>query len=103
MFKKIALLGLMFAFTACPFVSSLDSTTVEQLTPQTVRVTTKLAGLLTAYSTEVITKLTGKNLGTCVITTASGKPDQGVICKGVPLGFVLDLETVGKVNARVTQ
>lgn len=99
---KVFALLMVILLTACAVISSFDSTTIEQLAPQTVRVTTRVPGLLTVYSTKKINDLAGKNLNTCEITTALGKPDQGVICKNVPTKFIVDIETLGSVTARVT-
>ena len=98
--RKLFLLA--FLLVGCTFISSFDSTEVTPLTISTTRVTTRVAGNLTVASTEVITDLAGKDLGSCKIVDTFKGVNHGVICLAVKIGFIVDVETLGIVTGRVT-
>lgn len=89
--------------SGCAFVSSLQSARVERLDVGTVRVTSLVAGLLTIASSDVITRVYGADIGACSLEATYRGQATGMICKNVKAGFVVGLETVGNVLARVTE
>jgi hypothetical protein len=99
--RKLLLLVLLLS--GCSIVSSLNTAQVEQVSPNQVKVTTLASGLLTIASTENITAFRGADLSRCSLESALGVQARGIICRGVVRGFVVNLDTVGTVAARVTQ
>ncbi len=97
------LLLLLLFLGGCSIISSLNTAQVEQVSPSEVRVTTLTSGLLTIASTERITKLRGENILGCTLESTYKGEAHGVICRDVKRGFVVSLETIGTVAARVTQ
>ncbi len=96
------LLPLLLCLSSCSIVSSLNTTTLEQVTPNEVKVTTLAAGLLTIASTKQITAIRGSDLQPCSLESTFRGQAHGVICRGVQRGFVVSVETLGTVAARVT-
>ncbi len=101
--KHFPKLIFVLLLAACSVVTSLNTTTIEQVTPFEVRVTALASGLLTIASTADITRLRSADLSRCSLESALGIQSRGVICRGVVRGFVVSLETTGTVAARVTQ
>jgi hypothetical protein len=100
--KKRLLLFSALLFS-CAFVASLDSARLEQLKPNEVRVTALANGLLTIASTKQITAIRGTDVSSCSLESTFKGEAHGVICKNIPRGFVVSVETLGTVAARVTQ
>jgi hypothetical protein len=100
--KKRLLLFSLLLFS-CAFVASLDSTRLEQTKPNEVKVTTLAAGLLTIASTKVITAIRGTDVSPCSLEKTFKGEAHGVICRDITRGFVLSVETLGTIAARVTQ
>lgn len=94
---------LLGSISGCSIVQSLNTTRVEQIDVNAVKVTALATGLLTIASSEVITKFYGANTTTCVLSDTFKGPDHGIICRDVPVNFTLNLNTLGKVAARVSQ
>jgi hypothetical protein len=99
--KRLLLLGLVLS--GCSFVSSLNSARVEQATPTQAKVTALTNGLLTIASTKVITSIKGTDLQPCNLADTYRGVNHGVICKAIKRDFIITLETLGTVAARVTQ
>ncbi len=97
------LFALCLLLSACSVVQSLNTATIEQTAANEVKVTTLTSGLLTIASTERITKLRGENILGCTLESTYKGEAHGVICRDVKRGFVVSLETIGTVAARVTQ
>lgn len=93
----------LLALGGCSIVQSLNTATVEQVKPNEVRVTTLSSGLLTIASTQIITAIRGADLQPCSLESTFRGEAHGVICKAVQRGFVVNIETLGTVAARVTQ
>ena len=99
--KRLFLLGLLF--TSCAFVGSLNSTLVEQVSINQVKVTALTNGLLTVASTKVIIGIKGTDLQPCNLAETYRGVNHGVICKAIKRDFTITLETLGTVVARVVQ
>jgi hypothetical protein len=99
--KKRLLLFTALLF-GCSIVSSLNTTRLEQVKSNEVKVTTLAAGLLTIASTQQITAIRGADVSPCSLERTFKGEAHGVICKAVQRGFVVNVETFGTVAARVT-
>jgi len=99
---KSKLLFFAVVLMGCSVVSSLNTARVEQITVNQVKVTTLAAGLLTIASTQRITAIRGTDVSPCTLENTYRGTNHGVICKGIKSGFVLNLETLGTVAARVS-
>ena len=105
--KKYVMFTLLYVTFAllggCSVVQSLNTTRLEQTTPNEVKVTTLAAGLLTIASTKVITAIRGSDVQPCSLEKTFRGINHGVICRDVKRVFVVNIETLGTVAARVTQ
>lgn len=100
--KKRLLLFSLLLF-GCSVISSLNTTRLEQTKLNEVKVTTLSSGLLTIASTERITRFYGADVSPCSLERTFRGEAHGVICRDVVRGFVVNIETLGTVAARVSQ
>lgn len=99
--KRLPIFSLLLF--GCSVISSLNTTRLEQTKPNEVRVTALATGLLTVASTERITRFYGADVSPCSLEKTYKGAEHGVICRDVKRGFVVNVETLGTVAARVTQ
>jgi hypothetical protein len=100
--KKRLLLFSALLF-GCAIISSLNTARLEQTKPNEVQVTTLAAGLLTIASTQQITAIRGADVSPCSLEKTFRGEAHGVICRDIKRGFIVSIETLGTVAARITQ